>query len=89
MAKVIDRTRIGRRTREASYLADVGRGLARESKTRAEAVRWIRQAEEAAPQHIRNHTATRETVAYLLGRATAAAGGRELRGMAARMGVPH
>jgi hypothetical protein len=52
-------------------------------------VRWLRRAEEAAPQHIRNHAAVRETVAYLLGRATAAAGGRELRGMAARMSVPH
>jgi hypothetical protein len=89
MARTIDRTRLSWRTREAAYLADVGRGLARESKTRVEAVRWLRQAEEAAPQVIRNHTAARETVAYLLGRATAAAGGRELRGMAARMGVPH
>jgi hypothetical protein len=88
-ARTIDRTKVTWRTREACYLADVGRGLAREPKTRAEAVRWLRRAEEAAPQHIRNHTATRETVAYLLGRASATAGGRELRGMAARMGVPH
>jgi len=29
------------------------------------------------------------TVAYLLSRANAASGGRELRGMAARMGLPH
>jgi hypothetical protein len=52
-------------------------------------VRWLRQAENTAPQHIRNQAAIRETVAYLLGRAKASAGGRELRGMAARMGVPH
>jgi len=31
----------------------------------------------------------RETVAYLLNRVKAAAGGRELRGMAARIGVPY
>ncbi len=38
---------------------------------------------------IRNSTTAREAVAYLLNRATAAAGGRELRGMATRMGLPH
>jgi hypothetical protein len=76
-------------SRRASFLSDVGRGLAREPRTRVEAVRWLRRAEDAAPQRIRNSAAVRETVAYLLNRATAAAGGRELRGMAARMGVPH
>jgi hypothetical protein len=89
LAEGIDQARIGLRTREASFLADVGRGLAREPRMRQEAVHWLRKAENSAPQHIRNHPATRETVAYLLGRATATAGGRELRGMAARMGVPH
>jgi hypothetical protein len=77
------------RSRKAGFMADVGRGLAREPKTRADAVRWLRGAEELAPQRVRNSAPIRETVAYLLGRATATAGGRELRGMAARMGVPH
>lgn len=76
-------------SRRASFLVDVGRGLAREPRTRAEAVRWLRRAEDTAPQRVRNSAAVRETVAYLLNRATAAAGGRELRGMAARMGLPH
>jgi len=76
-------------SRRASFLSDVGRGLAREPRTRAEAVRWLRRAEDAAPQRVRNSAAVRETVAYLLDRARADAGGRELRGMAARMGVPH
>jgi hypothetical protein len=56
---------------------------------RADAVRWLRKAEDTAPQRVRNSVAVRETVAYLLNRATATAGGRELRGMAARMGLPH
>jgi hypothetical protein len=56
---------------------------------RTEAVRWLRRAEETAPQRIRNSNPVRESVAYLLSRARADAGGRELRGMAARMGVPH
>jgi transcriptional regulator with XRE-family HTH domain len=75
-------------SRRAGFFMDVGRGLAREQRTRAEAVRWLRRAEDAAPQRVRNSATVRDTVAYLLNRATASAGGRELRGMAARMGVP-
>lgn len=78
-----------RRSRLAAFRCDVGRGLARDPRSRAEAVRWLRQAEDIAPQRVRNSSPIRETVAYLLGKATATAGGRELRGMAARMGVPH
>jgi hypothetical protein len=69
--------------RRAALFADVGRGLAREPKTRADAVRWLRRAENAAPQRIRNSAPAREAVAYLLNRALADSGGRELRGMAA------
>jgi hypothetical protein len=76
-------------SRRADFFADVGRGLSREPRTQAEAVRWLRRAEEAAPQRIRNSAPTRETVAFLLNRAKAEAGGRELRGIAARMGLPH
>jgi transcriptional regulator with XRE-family HTH domain len=78
-----------RSSRRAGFMADVGRGLAREPQNRADAVRWLRRAEDTAPQRIRNSAAVRETVAYLLNRARADAGGKELRGMAARMGVPH
>ena len=76
-------------SRRAGFLLDVGRGLAREPRSQQEAVRWLRRAEEASPQRVRNSAAVRETVAYLLNRAAAAAGGRELRGMAARLGMPH
>ena len=90
LARGVDADRLDRKSsRRASFFADVGRGLAREPGTRAEAVRWLRRVEETAPQRIRNSAPVRETVAYLLNRATASAGGRELRGMAARMGVPH
>jgi len=76
-------------SRKADFLVDVGRGLARDPKTRPEAVHWLHRAEESAPQRVRNSAPAREAVAYLLSRATATAGGRELRGMAARMGVAH
>lgn len=89
MARAVDQSKITYSTRRACFLADVGRGLAREPKTRTDAVRWLRQAEDVAPQYIRNQPASREAVAFLLSRARADAGGRELRGMAARMGVAH
>jgi transcriptional regulator with XRE-family HTH domain len=86
----VDISRVGAHSqRRAAFLADTGRGLARDPRTRREAVQWLLRAENAAPQWIRNNPAARESVAYLLDRATATAGGRELRGMAARMGVPH
>jgi transcriptional regulator with XRE-family HTH domain len=90
LAGQVDVSRVGAHSqRRAAFLADTGRGLARDPRTRREAVQWLLQAESAAPQWIRNNPAARESVAYLLDRATAEAGGRELRGMAARMGVPH
>jgi transcriptional regulator with XRE-family HTH domain len=89
LAKNVDQSKISYRNRQACFLADVGRGLAREPRMRADAVRWLRRAEDAGPQLIRNHPPTREAVGYLLNRARAEAGGRELRGMASRMGVPH
>jgi transcriptional regulator with XRE-family HTH domain len=89
LAGCVDQSKITRRTRYANFLSDVGRGLARESRTRHEAVAWLRRAENAAPQLIRNHPPTRETVGYLLNRPRTDSTSRELRGMAARMGVPH
>jgi transcriptional regulator with XRE-family HTH domain len=89
LADQVQQAKLASRSRKAQFLADVGCGLAREPRTRADAVRWMRQAEDVGPQHIRNSPSARETVGYLLNRATAAAGGRELRGMAARMGLPH
>jgi hypothetical protein len=78
-----------RSNRRAVLLADTGRGLARDRRTQPDAVRWLRQAENAAPQYIRNSPAVRETVAFLLQRSRTEAGGRDLRGMAARMGIAH
>lgn len=90
IAEHIDRSRYGRRrSRHAMLLADVGRGLAKERSTRGQALEWLREAERMAPQRIRNDARVRETVAVLLEQSRAAAGGRELRGMAARMGIPH
>lgn len=89
LASRVDESKLAARTsRLAAFRCDVGRGLAPEQATRTEAVGWLRRAEQTAPQRIRNSAAARETVAFLLSRARADAGGRELRGMAARMAVP-
>jgi transcriptional regulator with XRE-family HTH domain len=76
-------------TRRAGLYLDVARGLARDARTQDDAAKWLARAEQASPQLFRNYGPARETVAFLLSRARSAAGGRELRGMAARMGVPH
>jgi hypothetical protein len=50
-------------------------------------VRVLLHAEQLAPQLIRTDVFVRETVADLLRQARRDAGGRELRGLAWRMGV--
>ncbi|AQZ63022.1 hypothetical protein BKM31_17530 [[Actinomadura] parvosata subsp. kistnae] len=77
------------RARKSAFFAEMGRGLARESKTRQSALTWLRQAEALAPQRVRNDMKVRESVAVMLEQVKTAAVGRELRGMAARLGIPH
>lgn len=90
LAEAVDESKLADKSgRHAAFLADVGRGLARDPSTKRAAVQWLHRAEVVAPQWIRNNKPVRETVSVLLEQARAAAGGRELRGMAARMGVPH
>jgi transcriptional regulator with XRE-family HTH domain len=89
LAAPVSAEKITAGSRRADFSTDVARGLARDSRTRTEAVRWLARAEKLAPQRVRNYAPARECVAFLMNRATATAGGRELRGMAARMGVPH
>lgn len=89
LASGADPAKLVVKSRRAALYQDVGRGLARDRRTQDDAARWLWRAEQAAPQWIRNYAPVRETVSFLLSRARTAAGGRELRGMAARMGVPH
>ncbi|TQN33505.1 helix-turn-helix protein [Haloactinospora alba] len=76
-------------SRIAALHADVGRALARDPSTGDDAVPWLSQAERYAPQAIRNNARVHEAVSVLTERARRNASGRALRGMAARMGVPH
>jgi hypothetical protein len=90
LANQIDEERLKpRRGRHAAFLADVGRGLARDRRTRNEAVRWLRRAEEVAPHKIRNNASVQNTLEVLHTQALDSAVSVELRGMMARMGIPH
>lgn len=73
--------------RQAQFWTEFGRALSAEKKTRDEGVRVLLHAEQLAPQWVRNHVFVREVVANLLRRSRRDAGGRELRGLAWRMGV--
>ncbi|KWX02649.1 hypothetical protein TH66_12925 [Carbonactinospora thermoautotrophica] len=75
--------------RQAMYYADVGRALAKLPGKQREAVQALRTAERLAPQRVHASPIVRDTVAMMLNRARAQAGGRDLRGLAYRMGIPH
>ncbi|MBI3686022.1 MAG: hypothetical protein HY241_01570 [Actinobacteria bacterium] len=74
--------------RRASFWADLGRAHAALGHD-DQAVVALRRAEHLAPLRVRLHPLVREAVAGMVGRAQRAAVGRDLRGLAYRMGVPH
>jgi len=73
--------------RQAAFWSEVGRALCAGKKTRHKGVHVLLHAEHLAPQLIHNDLLVRETVAGLLRQARRDAGGRELRGLAWRMGI--
>jgi len=87
IARLVDPSAVPSTARQAMFYADLGRGLAAERATRDRAVAALLTAEEIAPQLVHNNVFVRETVADLFRRARRDAGGRELRGLAYRMGL--
>jgi transcriptional regulator with XRE-family HTH domain len=87
LARDIDPAAVSSRTRRAGFYSDLGRGLATERAQRQQAVAALRTAERLAPQRVRANPFVRETVTDLMRRARRDAIGRELRGMAYRMGL--
>ena len=73
--------------RQAEFWSRVGCALVAGKKTRDKGVRVLLHAEHLAPQRIHTDLLVRETVAGLLRLARRDAGGRELRGLAWRMGL--
>jgi hypothetical protein len=87
LARGIDTTGVTSASRRAAFYTDLGRGLATERAYRHEAVAALRTAERLAPQRVRANPFAREIVIDLMRRARRDAVGRELRGMAYRMGL--
>lgn len=73
--------------RQSAFYADVGRALLAERSTWEKGLELLLRAEKLAPQHIRHNVFVREAVAGHLRAMRRDAGGRELRGLAFRMGV--
>ncbi len=87
LAREVDVDAIPSAGRRASFYGDVGRGLAAIRGRETDAVEALRRAEALAPQRTRTNPYVREAVTDLLRRARRDAGGRELRGMAYRIGI--
>ncbi|MGH3764652.1 MAG: helix-turn-helix domain-containing protein [Pseudonocardiaceae bacterium] len=87
LARGIDTTGVMSASRRAGFYSDLGRGLATERAHRQDAVAALRTAERLAPQRVRANPFVREVVTDLMRRARRDAIGRELRGMAYRMGL--
>ncbi len=74
--------------RRAAYYLDLAAALARTGHTH-EAIVELRRAEKTAPQRFLNSPTARELVAVMLQQSTRNPDGRELRGLAHRLGVNH
>ena len=88
LAADVDVAAIPSLDRQGSYYLDLGRGLTQLRGRETDAVEALSRSEAIAPQLVHANPYARETVAELLRRARRDAGGRELRGMAYRMGIP-
>jgi hypothetical protein len=73
--------------RRAVFYANVGRSLLPEAATRDTGLKLLLRAETLAPQHIRHDVFLREAIGDQLRTARRDANGRELRGLAYRMGI--
>ncbi|MBV9011392.1 MAG: hypothetical protein JO272_04975 [Pseudonocardiales bacterium] len=88
IARSVHPSRVPSAARQAMFWADLGRGMAQERSMQDEAVEALLRAEKIAPQRIRTNPFVRETIRDLLRRRVQRDSvGRELRGMAWRMGV--
>lgn len=74
-------------SRQGAYWMDLGRGLIQGKKSREQGLRALLQAEELTPQQVRNNQFVRDAVTSMMTVARKEAGGRDLRGLAWRMGV--
>lgn len=87
LARAVKVAEIPSAGRQATFYSDLGQALARMRGREQAAIEAIRRAEHLAPGRVRTRPSVRATVTELLARARRDAGGRELRGLAYRMGI--
>jgi transcriptional regulator with XRE-family HTH domain len=87
VASTVSAMDIPTQSRRAAYYTDYGVALSMVKGRDREAVEVLRQAEQLEPDRVRNHPVAREAVDGMLQRARRDAGGRNLRGLAHRMGI--
>jgi hypothetical protein len=87
LARAVNPDDLPAKARRAMYWTDLGRSMLGEKTTVDQGIQALVTAESIAPQRVRNNVFVREAVADLLRRAQRDSGGRELRGLAWRMGV--
>ncbi|GDY33445.1 transcriptional regulator [Gandjariella thermophila] len=87
VASGVDIDKIPMKSRQTAFLIDHARALHALRGRDADVVNLLRQAERLGPTRTRHNIWAREIVAELVQRARRDAGGRELRGLADRMGL--
>lgn len=87
LARQVDVSAIQSAGRQATFYGDVGRGLAGVRGQEEKAIEALCRAEVLAPHRTHANPFVREAVTDLIRRARRDAGGRELRGLAHRMGL--
>jgi hypothetical protein len=88
LSRGVDVDLIPSASRRAGFFIDVGRSMLKERSTREAGLGTLMRAEKLAPQRVHTDLFTREAISEQLRRARRDAAGRELRGLAYRMGIP-
>jgi transcriptional regulator with XRE-family HTH domain len=86
-ARAVDVNALPSAGRQATFYSDLGLALARLRGREQQAVEAIRRAEQLAPSRVRTRPAVRGVVTELMNRIRRDTTGRELRGLAYRMGI--
>jgi transcriptional regulator with XRE-family HTH domain len=87
LTRSVDVAAIPSAGRQATFYSDLGQALARVRGREQDAVDAIRRAERLAPGRVHTRPTVRATVTHLLSRSRQDSTGRELRGLAYRMGI--
>ncbi|MBF6464435.1 helix-turn-helix transcriptional regulator [Nocardia beijingensis] len=86
-ARKVNVDSIPSKSRQAEFYMEVGRALLTEPTRREQGIHVLLRAEHLAPQRVHADVLAREAVADVLRAARRDAGGRELRGLAWRLGI--